>query len=137
MEQIEFEQRLAIVVALYGALGRYASDDSVAMIVSGTSRIPFPWMRKACHDLAGSWDEGQRNPGAPAIFRQACNAAGFRAIYRTHDYEDPTPAAIRWWPPAGVRLPESLGECWNRRPSQLLASQVSPEPLLLVPGGAS
>jgi len=137
MDQVELEQRLAMVVAMYGALGRHVSDDAAAMIVSGTARIPFPWLRQACHDLAGSWDEGQRNPGAPAIFRQACNAAGFRAIYRVYDYRDPTPATIRWWPPAGVQLPDTLSEYWDREPTQLLSSRVSSDPLLLVPGGAS
>ena len=137
MDQAELEQRLAIVMALYGALGRHVSDDAAAMIVSGTARIPFPWLRKACHDLAGSWDEGQRNPGAPAIFRQACQAAGFRAHYRTHDYRDPTPDAIQWWPPAGVQLSEAVGVFWDRPPTALLRSIVSPSFKLLLPGGGS
>lgn len=125
MTSEEHEARGSLILALYEALGRRISDPGVAMIVASTGNIPYAWLRAACLDLARTWDESQRNPGAPAIFRHATRRAGFVAQRTNYDYFDPTPETVRWWPPAEIPVRGDLAQAWSHRPTPGLAEWVN------------
>jgi len=81
--------------------------------------------------LAKTWDESQRTPGAPAIFRAACRQAGFRAREGRVDYFDPTPDRVRWWPPEGRPVYGFLAHEWNAHPALIARALPQGQTLLL------
>ena len=104
---------------LWYAISRTPSDEQLTALAIQTARIPLYWLATGIEELAGIWEPGPKVPTMRTIFAASLRAAGFRARWTPETYIDPTPATVRWWPPAGRHVGVTLAERWGESPERI------------------